>query len=148
MAYTTAFTIHNTLHPSHKVIHSRVSLTLIASNNTILIHLKYYKSPIILATDGSYHAPTATDTFLSPQPHTAITGRPATSVVVVAINNTTQDDTWFYKPIIPLLARVQPLPTANGTNPSSNNSAELLARILVLELLLQTSLRLSSMTPT
>ena len=38
-------------------------------------------------------------------------------------------------PKIPLLSRVQPLPTAYGTNNVTNNTAELLTRILACEIL-------------
>ena len=53
----------------------------------------------------------------------------------LAINNTTQDNTWLHNPAIPLLLHVQPLQAAYGINPVSNNSAKLLARILTLYLL-------------
>ena len=38
-------------------------------------------------------------------------------------------------PTIPLLSRVQPLPAAYGTNNVTNNTAELLARIMACDLL-------------
>ena len=47
MVYSTTFITHNTLHPSHKIIHSLVSLPLAVSNNTILILLEYYKLSLI-----------------------------------------------------------------------------------------------------
>ena len=41
----------------------------------------------------------------------------------------------MYLPIIPILSRFQPLPAAYGTNNITNNTAELLARILACELI-------------
>ena len=41
----------------------------------------------------------------------------------------------MHLPTIPILSRVQPLPAAYGTNNVTNNTAELLARILVCELI-------------
>ena len=135
MAYTSEFITPNTMLPSDHIINHRASHTLPASNNYLLHLLHYYQSPLIIAIDGSYHPPTATADFPPPQPNTTNTGDAAASAVLLAINNVSRDGTWLHKPTIPLLARVQPLPAAYITNPATNNSAELLARILALKLL-------------
>ena len=135
LEYTSAFITHNALLPSAHIINHRASHTLPVSNNDLLQLLQYYQSPLIIAIDGSYHPPNTNTIFPPPQPNTTNTGDAAASAVLLAINNTSRDGTWLHKPTIPLLARVQPLPAAYGTNPATNNSAELLARILALELL-------------
>ena len=59
----------------------------------------------------------------------------AVSVTITAINNSHPTTPWMDLPTISLLSRVQPLPTAYGTNNVTNNTAELLARVLACELL-------------
>ena len=120
------------LRPHH---HPRACHILTASNNDLLTFLCYYHSPLIIAIDGSYHPPIEHIVFPSPQPHSAIAGHAVASVVFLAIDNITQGNAWLNKPTIPLLACIQPLPAAYGTSPASNNSAELLTRILALKLL-------------
>lgn len=136
MVYTSNFTTLNTLHPSDHIIKPRACHTLTTSNNDLFTLLRYYKSPLIIAIDGCYHPPIETIVFPPPQPYTDTAGYVASSVVFIAIDNTTQDNTWINKPTILLLVRIQPLRAAYDTNPTSNNSAELLARIMALKLLL------------
>ena len=135
MAYTSTFITPNTLHHSDHIINSRACHNLTSSNNELLYLLRYCHSPLINTIDGSYHQSNDPIVFPSPQPHTTTAGYAAASTVFLAIDNTTQDNAWINKPTIPLLARVQPLPAAYGTNPTFNNSTELLARILALEIL-------------
>ena len=54
---------------------------------------------------------------------------------ITAINNCHPTKRWMDLPTIPLLSRVQPLPTAYGTNNVINDTAELLTRVLACELL-------------
>ena len=69
------------------------------------------------------------------QPQHPTTAHAATSVTIIAINSSHPTKQRMDISIIPLLFRVQPLPTAYGTNNVTNNTAELLARILAYELL-------------
>ena len=135
MEYTSTFTTLNPLHTSNHPLNPRVSHILSATNNDLLRLLRYYNSLIIIAIDGSYHQPIEPIVFPPPHPHTTTAGHATASAVFLAIYNTTQDNTRLNKVTIPLLARIQPLPAAYGTNPPSNNSAKLLARILALALL-------------
>ena len=69
------------------------------------------------------------------QPQHPTVAKATASVTVTAINNSHPSQSWTDFPTIPLLARVQPLPAAYGTNDVTNNTAELLARILACELI-------------
>ena len=133
---TSNFTIPNTLNNSERIINSRASHILPASNNDLLSLLRYYHSPLIIAIDGSYHPPIELIIFPPPQPHTTTAGHTTASAIFLAIDNITQNNAWINKATIPLLARIQHLLAAYGTNPASNNSAEFLARIIALEFLL------------
>ena len=68
------------------------------------------------------------------QSSTALVSRAAASAVVLAINNSVDSPFWTNLPTISILARVQPLLVSFGTNTPTNNSAELLARNLSLEM--------------
>ena len=129
--------LHHTQHtpPLRPHHHPRACHILTASNNDLLTFLCYYHSPLIIAIDGSYHSPIKPIVFPSPQPRSAIAGHAVASVVFIAIDNITQGNAWLNKPTIPLLACIQLLSAAYVISPASNNSAELLARILALELL-------------
>ena len=59
----------------------------------------------------------------------------AASVTITAINNSTSSSNWIHLPTIPIISREQPLPAAYDTNNVTNNTAELLARILACELI-------------
>ena len=69
------------------------------------------------------------------QPQHPTTAHAATSVTIIAINSSHPTRQRMDISIIPLLFRVQPLPTAYGTNNVTNNTTELLARVLAYELL-------------
>ena len=69
------------------------------------------------------------------QPQHPTTAYTAVSVTITAINNSHPTKQWMDLPIIPLLSRVQPLPTVYGINDVTNNTAELLVRVLACELL-------------
>ena len=69
------------------------------------------------------------------QPQHQTTAHAAASVTISAINNSHPTKQWMDLPTIPLLSRVQPFPTAYGTNNVTNNTVELLIRVLSCELL-------------
>jgi len=97
--------------------------------------LDTYASPLILTID-EYSKPPVTQHIHPPhQPQHPTIAYAAASVTITAINNSHPTKPWMDLPTIPLLSRVQPLPAAYGTNDVTNNTAELLARVLACELL-------------
>ena len=95
--------------------------------------LAHYRSPLIVFIDGSYIDPQVPSFPISVQPSMVLVPRYATSAIVVVVNNTAASPSWTTLSTIPLFVRVQLLPASFGITTPTNNSAELLARILVLE---------------
>ena len=120
MEYTSTLSTLNSLHTSDYLLNPRSSHILPASNNGLLRLLHYYNSPLIIAIDGSYHPPIEPIIFPPQQPHTTTAGHATASAVILAIDNTTQDNAWLNKATITFLARIKPLPAAYGTNPPSS----------------------------
>ena len=85
--------------------------------------------------DGSFRPSPIPHIYPPHQPHHPTTTNTTASVTITAINNSTPSRNWMHLPIIPIISRVQPLPAAYGTNNVTNNTAELLARILACELI-------------
>ena len=101
-----------------------------ASDKDVMTILAIYASPLIITIDSSFKPFTTQHVY--PHPTTA---HAEDSVTITTINNSHPTKPWMNLPTIPLLSRVQPRPTAFGTNNVTNNTAELLARVLVCELL-------------
>ena len=92
IAYTSQFTIPNTLHSSDHTINPRASHTLPSSNNNLLTLPHYYTSPLIITIDASYNPLIEPIVFQLPQPHTTNAGCTVASAVFLAINNITHDN--------------------------------------------------------
>ena len=97
--------------------------------------LDEYQSPLVLTIDGSFKPSPTINVYPPRQPHPPTMAHAAASVTITALNNTHPTRPWMDLPTIPLLSRVQPLPAAYGTNNVTNNTVELLARIMACELL-------------
>ena len=100
-----------------------------------MLILKKYNSPLILTIDGSFRPSPSPHIYPPHQSHHPTTTYAVVSVTITAINNSTPTSDWRNLPTIPILSRVQPLPAAYGTNNVTNNTAELLARVLACELI-------------
>ena len=88
-----------------------------------------------MSIDGSFTPPRIPHIYPPNQPQHPTVAKATASVTVTAIDNLHPTRAWTDLPTIPLLARVQPLPAAYGTNDVTNNTAELLARIMACKLL-------------
>ena len=120
---------------SHATTHPLTPNALHISDYDITFILKKYNSPLILTIDGSFRPSPIPRIYHPRQPHHPTTAYAAASVTITTINNSTPSRNWIHLPTISILSRVQPLPAAYGTNNVINNTAELLARILVCELI-------------
>ena len=106
------------------------------SDNEIMNILFVYDSPLIFTIDGSFK-PSGTKNIYPPHQSQQLTlAHVVTSVTITPINNSHPTKSWMNLPTIPLLFRVQSLKAAYGKYTITNNTAELLARIMPCELLL------------
>ena len=128
--------IENILTSFDQIIHQRILRPLIAPNRIIFNLLGHYIFPFISGIDELYHPPLNKEHFPFTQPQVFTSGRVTTSVIILTINNTTNDNIYLHKRKTRLLIRVQPLQVSFGTNNTSNSIEELLARILALKVLL------------
>ena len=81
-------------------------------DNDIMTILDIYTSALILTIEGSFKPLVTHHVYLPHQPHHPTTAHAAVSVTITAINNSHLTKQWMDIPTIPLLSRVQPLPTA------------------------------------
>ena len=135
--YITAFRDSIRLRPiSHSTTHPLTPDSLALTESKIMGILVEYNSPLILTIDGSFKLSTRLHVYPSPrQPHPPTLAHVAASVTITALNNSHPTQQWMKLPTIPSLSRVQSLLAAYGTNSVTNNTAELLARIMVCEIL-------------
>ena len=105
------------------------------TDNDIITILATYNSPLILTIDGSFKPSDRHHIYPLRQPQHPTIVHVAASVTITTINNSHPTTQWMDLPTIPVLSRVQPLPAAYGTNNITNNTAVLLARVMVCELL-------------
>ena len=105
------------------------------SDHAITNILLTYNSPLILTIDGSFKPFNTQHVYPLNQPQRLTIAHVAASFTIAAINNSHPFKPWMDLLPIPLLFRVQPLPAAYGTNDDTNNTAEILARIMVYALL-------------
>ena len=105
------------------------------SDKDIMTILDIYASPLILTIDGSFKPSVTQHVYPPNQPQHPTIAHAVASVTIIAINNSHSTKQWMDLPTILLLSCVQPLPTTYGTNNVTNNTAELLARVLACELL-------------
>ena len=89
----------------------------------------------MLTIDGSFKPCPTQHVYPPRQPHPPTLAHTAASVTIAVLNNSHPTQQWIDLPTVPLLSRVQPLPAAYGTNNVTNNTAELLARIMACDLL-------------
>ena len=97
--------------------------------------LDEYHSPLVLTIDESFKPSPSLHVYPPRQSHPFTLVHTATSVTITTLNNSHPTQQWMDLPTIPLLSRVQPLPPAYNTNNVTNNTAELLLRIMACELL-------------
>ena len=119
---------HNTTHPL-----TTGSLSLL--NSEIMDILVAYNSPLVLTINGSFKPSPTQHVYPPRQPRHPTLAQGAASVTITALNNSHPTQQWTDLPTVPLLSCVQPLPAVYGTNNVTNNTAELLARIMTCELL-------------
>ena len=134
--YTDRFCQQVCLHfMSHATTYPLTPNAIHISDYDITLILKNYNSPLILTIDGSFRPSPIPHIYLPHQPHHPTTAYATASITITAINNSTPSRNWMHLPTIPILSRVQSLPAAYSTNNVTNNTAELLARILACELI-------------
>ena len=114
---------------SHEKTHPITTTARSISDFELAAILRTYNSPLIVSPIRIPHI------YPPNQPQHPTVARATASVTVTAINNSHPTQSWTDLPTIPLLASVQPLLAAYGTNDVTNNTAELLARILACELI-------------
>ena len=120
---------------SHEKTHPLTTTARSISDFELTTILRTYNSPLIVSIDGSFTPPRIPHIYPPNQPQHPTVAKATASVTVTAINNSHPTRPWTDLPTTPLLARVQPLPAAYGTNDVTNNTAELLARIMACELI-------------
>ena len=120
---------------SHHTTHSLTPGSLALTDSEILDILDEYQSPLVLTIDGSFKPSPTLHVYPPRQPHPPTLSHAAASVTITALNNYHPTQQWMDLPTIPLLSRVQPLPAAYDTTNFTNNTVELLARIMDCELL-------------
>ena len=121
-------------YPTRK-IHPLIITVRYISDYELVALLRTYNSPLILSIDGSFTPSTLPHIYPPHQPQHPTVAIATASVMVTVNNNSHPFQSWTEIPTIPLLSRVQPLPAAYGTNNVTNNTVELLARILAYELI-------------
>ena len=94
-----------------------------------------YNSPPILTINGWFKPSYTLHIYPPHQPQTPTLVHTVASVTITAINNSHPTQLWMDLPTLSLLSRVQPLLAAYGTNNITNNTVELLAHVMVCELL-------------
>jgi len=122
-------------HTSHHTTHPLTTGSLTITDSELMDILDEYQSPLVLTIDGSFKPSPTLHVYPPRQPHPPTMAHAAASVTITALNNSHPTRPWVDLPTIPLLSRVQPLPAAYDTNNVTNNTAELLARIMACELL-------------
>ena len=108
-------------------------LTII--DNDIMNTLDKYNSSLILIIEGSFKPPYTQYIYPPRQPQHPNLAHAAASVTITAIDNSYSTTQWMDLPTIPLLSHVHPLPATYGTNNVTNNTPELLARIMTYKFL-------------
>ena len=119
---------------SHATRHLLAPNKLHIFDHDITLILTKYNQPLILTIDGSFIPSPNPHIYPPYQHHHPTTAYAAASVTITAINNSNPSRNWMNLPTIPILSRVQPLPAAYDTSNVTNNTAEILARILACEL--------------
>ena len=133
--YIDRFRQHACLHfMSHATRHLLAPNKLHIFDHDITLILTKYNQPLILTIDGSFIPSPNPHIYPPYQHHHPTTAYAAASVTITAINNSNPSRNWMNLPTIPILSRVQPLPAAYDTSNVTNNTAEILARILACEL--------------
>ena len=115
--------------------HPLTTTSRFISNFELAALLRTYNSPLIVSIDGSFTPPTILHIYPPNQPQHPTVAKATASVTVTVINNSHPSQSWTELPILPILARVQSLPAAYGINDVTNNTAELLARMLSCKLI-------------
>ena len=115
--------------------HPFITGSLNSTDNNIMAILDTYNSPFILTIDESFKPHDTYHIYPPRQPQHPTLAHAAASVTITAINNSHPTKQWMVLPSIPLLSRVQPFTAAYGTNNVTNNTAELLARVMAYDLL-------------
>jgi hypothetical protein len=98
-------------HITHTTIPTATTQNIASSNKQIYQQLQQYQSPLIIATDASYktHDP----------PKLTNKHNATAAMVIIAIQNQQQNDTWRTKTTIPLVTRIHALPQATTQQNSS-----------------------------
>lgn len=120
---------------STETIHLLTLLERSISDHAITNILLTYNFLLILTINGLFKPFNTQHIYPPHQPQRLTISHAAASFTIATINNLHPFKPWMDLLTIPLLSRVQPLPAAYRTNNDTNNTAELLARIMVYELL-------------
>ena len=115
--------------------HPFVTGSLSSTDTRIMTILDTYKSPLILTIDGPFKPLDTHHIYPPHQPQHPTFAHTAASITSTVINNSHLTTQWMDLPSIPLLLRVQPLPAAYDTNNVTNNTAELLVRVMACDFL-------------
>ena len=115
--------------------HPFVTGSLSSTDTRIMTILDTYKSPLILTIDGPFKPLDTHHIYPPHQPQHPTFAHTAASITSTVINNSHLTTQWMDLPSIPLLSCVQPLPAAYDTNNVTNNTAELLVRVMACDFL-------------